>query len=348
MSDEPRRRPGLLTEGGEPMRSPFDAQEFDVSVRQKGRQADLPLGMQSLGQALRRLTLPSMLSDAPDTEVPTEPSSERPVGCWCEGRGGRDEVPVLVFGPPEGELELRRVLYSEGHDGPTTWAMFCTCPEAEQARARKARDVEAMRLRGESQKARKLLRVTRVPQRYAGLDLSTYPDRPLAAAVERWYLGHLGEVVVEDEQESFLLLSGPNRRGKTGLAIGVLKLAMARDIDCLFRTMTSLLDELSATFDKDNPACHADILAVLKDIPLLLLDDLGANRLTEWRAETINSLLDHRSNEQKLTVITTNLGWRNPEQFDERELLTVCGERVYWRIRSSSDHVFVTGPVLGL
>jgi DNA replication protein DnaC len=209
-------------------------------------------------------------------------------------------------------------------------------------------DVETMRVRGESRKARKLLRVSRIPERYAPLDLSTYPDRQLATEVERWYLGHLGEVALGGDQDPFLLLTGPHRRGKTGLAIGVLKLAMTREIDCLFRTMTGLLDELAATFDKDNPACHADILAALKDLPLLLLDDLGANRLTEWRAETINSLLDHRSNENKRTVITTNLGWRNPAIYDPREMLDVCGERVFWRIRSSARALEVTGPVLGI
>jgi DNA replication protein DnaC len=411
MTDDPAvsapRRPGLLTEGGEPMRSPFEAQEFDVPVKTRERAARA--GFTALGTALASVVIPARAPDEiiepPDAEQQARdrrdhlvylqrwvgPSAHsrqmveqiqtriddlagskkaaskdllrelgvwrakladaeereqiqasRPEGCWCLGLGGRDEIHVVVGDPDTG-----RVVFSDAQ-APTTWQMFCPCPDGDRERERARREVELLRERGMARRARRLLGGARIPVDYEQLDLRTYPDQDVAGRVERWYLTNLDELPSEQQLRPFLLLSGPNRRGKTGLAIGVVKLALARQIEAVFRTVPGLLDELSATFDKENPACHAELLDALKQAPLLVLDDMGAQRMTDWRAETIYSLLNHRSIERKLTIVTTNLGWRDTRKWNPQELLDQCGERVFWRIRSASNHLPVTGPVLGI
>jgi DNA replication protein DnaC len=405
----PPPRPGLLYEGGEPMKAPWEAQEIDVSV--KHRQPTSRAGFEALGDALSRLPLPPVVAadrvveaadpdqaeadrrdhliylqrwvgpsdhsramverararvdelkaskkavppaltrelavwtgKLADAEERDQIQATRPEGCWCLGLGGRDETRVVILDPDNPS----RVLFSDAEAG-TTWQTFCDCPEGQRARSDRQRERDALRDRGMGRRAHRLLGGARIPVDYAQLDLRTYPDQDVAGRVERWYLTNLGELASEQQLRPFLLLSGPNRRGKTGLAIGVVKLALARQIEAVFRTMPGLLDELSATFDKDNPACHAELLDALKQAPLLVLDDMGAQRMTDWRAETIYSLLNHRAIERKLTLVTTNLGWRDTHKWNPQELLDQCGERVFWRIRSASNHLPVTGPVLGI
>lgn len=263
-------------------------------------------------------------------------------GCWCLGLGGRHEVGISVRTPEGG------VLFSE-NDPPLTWSTYCPCPDGQEAKAEADRQREAMRERGLARRAIRLLGSARIPAGFEDLDLTTYPDQTIASRVERWYLSNLGEVAKPEGMRPWLLLSGPNRRGKTGLAIGVVKLALARQQEAVFRTVPDLLDELRSTYDKDNPACHSELLGALKHAALLVLDDLGSEKLTDWTLDTMYSLLNERHLEQRMTVITTNLGWpAGTTRFDSQELIREVGERIWWRLRPSSNHLPITGPVLGL
>ena len=43
------------------------------------------------------------------------------------------------------------------------------------------------------------------------------------------------------------------------------------------------------------------------DSEVLLLDDLGAHRVTDWVEDTINSIVTYRCNQRKALIATTNL-----------------------------------------
>jgi DNA replication protein DnaC len=399
----PATRPGLLTEGGEPMKGPFEAQTIEIPVRDRIARTARRLGFQSLGDAAARYQASAggpgsaetgrerllylfrwvgatensremvercrariadlndggkavgralrdelavwegRLAEATERD---EIQASRPAHCWCLGLGGREQIGVVVRDPDEPDL----VLFSEA-DPPLTWSVFCSCPEGAEAKLLARFERNAMRARGMARRHRKLLGAARIPIEYQAFDLDTYPDAAIAERVTRWYRTNLAQVDVAAENRTvkpFILLSGPNRRGKTGLAIGVVKLALEREIQAVFRTVPDLLDELRSTYDEGNPACHADLLAALKEVPLLVLDDIGAQQMTKWVAETMFSLLDYRGIHHKITVLTTNLGWKNERAYDKTELANGLGDRIFWRVRAPSHVVFVNGPILGM
>src|SRR5580698_6401829 len=52
------------------------------------------------------------------------------------------------------------------------------------------------------------------------------------------------------------------------------------------------------------------------DAEILVLDDLGAHRITDWVEDTVTSIVTHRCNGRKATILTTNL--RDPEAGHKR------------------------------
>ena len=74
---------------------------------------------------------------------------------------------------------------------------------------------------------------------------------------------------------------------------------------------------------------------------MLLLDDLGAHRVTDWVEDTITSIVTHRCNNRKALIATTNLpdGDAGSSQFQKSatgtpEYRTMLGERIGARARS--------------
>lgn len=111
----------------------------------------------------------------------------------------------------------------------------------------------------------------------------------------------------------WLVLIGSNGRGKTHLAAAVINSLLARGEPARFENVAGLLDHLRAGY-----AAHADEdferrLAKIKNAPVLVLDDLGAEAgqnapfEVSWAQDKVYQLLDHRLVEQLPTIVTTNL-----------------------------------------
>jgi DNA replication protein DnaC len=175
-------------------------------------------------------------------------------------------------------------------------------------------------------RAAKLWSGSMIPVEYADLTLETYPDQGTADMVRRWYAG---------SRRPWLLLDGEYGSGKTGLAIGVLKLALADSISSVFRVVPELMSEIRATYGTDRETSEIDLLAALKAVQLLVLDDIGAERMTGWVEEKLFEILNYRHNEHRRTILTTNLG---PD-----ELMDHVGERIFWRIKAMSNRLCIEG-----
>ncbi len=108
--------------------------------------------------------------------------------------------------------------------------------------------------------------------------------------------------------EGWLLLTGTYGCGKTHLAAAIANARVAQGQAALFLTVPDLLDHLRAAFNPANDALTFDALfEQLRNAPLLVLDDLGAQSSTPWAQEKLFQLLNHRYNLRLPTVITTNL-----------------------------------------
>lgn len=141
-----------------------------------------------------------------------------------------------------------------------------------------------------------------------------------------------------------LILCGGVGSGKTHLAAAVANAVIsgapipddyAYDIGCgtklptntspvMFSSTVSLLSELKREF-ADTEVRSRDIMEQFKNAPLTVLDDLGAEKLTDWALERIFEIVDHRYGEKLPIVVTTNA---TTEEMRER-----FGLRVYDRLK---------------
>lgn len=74
-----------------------------------------------------------------------------------------------------------------------------------------------------------------------------------------------------------------------------------------FATLGDLLEEIRKTFDHSSVESYSDMLEEIKDVDVLLLDDIGAERATEWVNEVFYNILNRRMTAKKITFFTSNM-----------------------------------------
>jgi DNA replication protein DnaC len=104
-----------------------------------------------------------------------------------------------------------------------------------------------------------------------------------------------------------LLLTGSIGVGKTHLAVGILRaLITERAAEGLFYDYRDLLKKVQNSYNRGVEATELDVLQPVFDAEVLVLDELGASRPTEWVWDTVAHILNTRYNNELTTIITTN------------------------------------------
>ena len=109
------------------------------------------------------------------------------------------------------------------------------------------------------------------------------------------------------EKTPGLLLMGESGSGKTHLAVAALRSLISRGFEGLFYDYQNLLDRIRAGYNKEAGAADKEAYREALDVEVLLLDDLGAHRVTDWVEDTVTSIITYRCNNKKPTLVTTNL-----------------------------------------
>ena len=129
-----------------------------------------------------------------------------------------------------------------------------------------------------------------------------------------------------------LIIQGSPGTGKTHIAASIRNALVERNYKVYFITLPEYLDEIKAAFNEPNKRYTID--RMVRESDLLIVDDVGANRMTDFAIEEFFKLVDARVG--KCTIYTTN---QTAEEFNKTRDL----KRVFSRMMNESKIVPLNG-----
>ena len=208
-----------------------------------------------------------------------------------------------------------------------------------------------------TRRAARMLERARIPRRYEHCSLDSFEsgfggaDTSLKKAsimagrfVENYPLGTDGKG---------LLLTGSIGVGKTHLAVGILQaLVTERGATGLFVDYRDLLKQVQNSYNRQVAATELEILAPVFNAEVLVIDELGASKPTDWVWDTVAHILNTRYNDRRTTIITTNyanLGPLGAESNGARNAVReeTLGDRIGERMRSRLQEMCVVVEMHG-
>jgi len=151
----------------------------------------------------------------------------------------------------------------------------------------------------------RLLEMSGIPARHSGCSFSNYKTNGNSAqefaklAIEKW----------ADEyplNRTGLLVVGRCGVGKTHLAVSAIKRIAGKGIHCLFSDYRELLKQIQNSYNPSVQATELEVLRPVFETEVLLLDDLGAVKPSEWVWDTVSLILNTRYNANSTTIVTSN------------------------------------------
>ena len=135
---------------------------------------------------------------------------------------------------------------------------------------------------------------------------ATRSEGPLAdVAARRMFAEALPQAAAYAENpEGWLVLTGPSGSGKTHLAASIANRCIERQQTTFFIMVADLLDHLRAAYSPNSELAYDELFEQVRNVPVLVLDDLGAHSSTPWAQEKLFQIINHRYNNALPTVVT--------------------------------------------
>src|SRR5262245_63746345 len=149
----------------------------------------------------------------------------------------------------------------------------------------------------------------RIPPRYEHCSLESFEpgNASLSAALEKALAFCSGYPHLGADEGLGLLFCGDNGVGKTHLAVAVLReLVTSRGARGQFWDFHELIREIKSSYDPETKTTELQVLEPVVETDVLLLDDLGAWKMTDWMNDTLFYILNSRYLAKRATLITTN------------------------------------------
>jgi DNA replication protein DnaC len=210
-------------------------------------------------------------------------------------------------------------------------------------------------------RASALMERARIPRRYQHCSFESYEvnfrgaDGSLAAAhlMARQFVDGYPATT----EGRGLLLTGSIGVGKTHLAVGILQaLISEKGVRGMFCDYRELLKEIQHSYNPQVATTELEILRPVFEAEVLVLDELGASKPTEWVWDTVAHILNTRYNDKRTTIITTNYADAGPGGVSSGGAATgaraamreeTLGDRIGERMRSRLTEMCVTVRMSG-
>jgi len=187
----------------------------------------------------------------------------------------------------------------------------------------------------------RLLSEARIPKRYEHCDLGSYLPNPESQKKAKAYVQRFLDKYPQIDVG--LMFLGTCGVGKTHLAVSLLKQVILEKGDSgLFYDFRDLLREIQGSWNSVSQASELDVLKPVLDAHVLVLDELGANKPTEWVRDTIAHIINCRYNDKKLTIFTTNY-LDTPGKAGEESLSDRVGVRLRSRLFEMCTEIQIGG-----
>jgi DNA replication protein DnaC len=121
--------------------------------------------------------------------------------------------------------------------------------------------------------------------------------------------------VFADNPRGWIVFLGPSGCGKTHLACAIANHRVGLGEPVFYIGAADFLDHLRSAFSPTSDITYDELFEQVRNVPLLVLDDLALASATAWAKEKLEQLLHHRFNTRLPTVITTDVPL---EKIDER------------------------------
>ena len=202
------------------------------------------------------------------------------------------------------------------YDVETNTAYDCRCRAQRIARS-KARTLSAV-----------------IPRRYRDVAFERPPANEIDPAIVAATRRYANTIDAQLDAGRGLWFMGPPGTGKTTLAMLVSKAASDAGRSVAIYSLPRLLNEIRDTHRSDRS--HIDLLDRLTQVDLLHVDDVGAERTTDWVLEELYSIVNARYEDKRSMVITTNI-------LDREALCEQISARTVSRLTEMCDEL----PLLG-
>jgi DNA replication protein DnaC len=215
----------------------------------------------------------------------------------CEHCGVLIEPEELTFPFPVGEKR-----YIKGS---------CDNPECitKNEKIERQRQEEEERQRLAEMKAGKIRRLfdnSRLSNRFIESTFENWVDRPELRVALNCLKDYANTFADSWKTGAGLFVFGPPGVGKTHAVAAIVNSCIKQEYSAIFQSVPELLSRLRATYRSRSEVTEENLLDELNECDLLVLDDIGAEKWSEWVEEKLYSIIDMRYRQKKPLIITSN------------------------------------------